>query len=199
MCRFHGVAAKHVRAAARARLDNAADRMAQQLLGLALAADSESVQLGATNSALDRVGIVKPTEVVLSQGEPKPWEEVYEDIAGGSREESRAARDYVPEGELPSSTSDYAATPTSTQHPAYASETTFSHVGDADSRPSDARSGVAADARDASYAAQRAERLREAQAYQTLHEAAQLTRARVAEEQQLALESRHRRYRQHRR
>ena len=49
-----------------------------------------------------------------------------------------------------------------------------------------------------SYSAQRAERLREVQTYRTLHEAAQLTRARVAEEQQLQLKSRHRRYREHR-
>jgi hypothetical protein len=49
--------------------------MAKNLLALAISANSEQVQLGATNSASDRAGISKPTEVVLSQGEAKPYEE----------------------------------------------------------------------------------------------------------------------------
>jgi hypothetical protein len=93
VCRFHGGAAKHVKAAARARLENAADRMARNLLGLAEEADSSAVRLGATNSALDRVGITKPTEVVLSPGSAKPYEEVFDDISAGlTRAESRRQR-----------------------------------------------------------------------------------------------------------
>src|SRR4029079_8562013 len=89
VCRFHGGAAKQVKANARARLENAAELMARNLLGLAVGADNENVKLGATNSALDRAGISKPTEVVLSQGDTKPYEEVFDEIAGLSREESR--------------------------------------------------------------------------------------------------------------
>jgi len=92
VCRTHGGATKHVKRAARARLENAADLMARQLLGIAIGGESETVRLQAIRDALDRAGVSKPTEVVLSQGEPKPWEEVYESIAGGSRAESRAAR-----------------------------------------------------------------------------------------------------------
>ena len=62
--------APQVKAAARARLENAADRMARNLLGLATEAESETVKLGATNSALDRAGLKPPAEVVLSLN---PW------------------------------------------------------------------------------------------------------------------------------
>jgi hypothetical protein len=92
VCRFHGGAAKHVKAAARARLENAADLMAKQLLGIALTAEGESVKLAAIRDALDRAGLKPPAEVVLSQGETKPYEELFEGIAGGSRAESRRAR-----------------------------------------------------------------------------------------------------------
>ena len=93
VCRTHGGAAAHVKAAARARLENAADRMAANLLGLAVDAESEPVRLSATNSALDRAGLTKPTEVVLSPGAPKPiYETIFDDIGGGTRAESRARR-----------------------------------------------------------------------------------------------------------
>lgn len=92
VCRFHGGAAKHVKAAARARLENAADLMAKQLLGIALTAGGESVKLAAIKDALDRAGLKPPAEVVLSQGETRPYEELFDDIAGGSRAESRRAR-----------------------------------------------------------------------------------------------------------
>lgn len=92
VCRFHGGAAKHVKAAARARLENAADLMAKQLLGIALTAEGESVKLAAIKDALDRAGLKPPAEVVLSQGETKPYEELFDDIASGSRAESRKAR-----------------------------------------------------------------------------------------------------------
>lgn len=93
VCRFHGGAAPQVKAKAKVRLEMAADLVAKNLLGLALTAESETVQLGATNSALDRVGITKPTEVVLSQGEPAaPWEEVFDGISTATRAESRKAR-----------------------------------------------------------------------------------------------------------
>ncbi|MCV7396021.1 HGGxSTG domain-containing protein [Mycobacterium paraseoulense] len=92
VCRFHGGAAKHVKMAARARLENAADRMAKHLLGLATDAQSENVQLAATNSALDRAGLKAPETVVLSAGQQSGFEEIFDDIATGTRAESRRAR-----------------------------------------------------------------------------------------------------------
>ncbi|WP_100459302.1 hypothetical protein [Mycobacteroides abscessus] len=94
VCRVHGGAAPHVKAAARVRLENAADRMAAQLLRLGTEAESETVQLSATNSALDRAGITKPTQVELGPMEPKPYEQILEGITTETREESRARRGY---------------------------------------------------------------------------------------------------------
>lgn len=83
-CRFHGGAAKHVKAAARVRLENAADLMAKKLLGIAISGESETVRLSAIRDALDRAGLKPPAEVVLSQGETKPYETVFESIGGDS-------------------------------------------------------------------------------------------------------------------
>ena len=94
VCRVHGGAAPHVKAAARARLENAADRMAANLLRLGETAESETVQLSATNSALDRAGITKPTQVELGPMEPKPYEQILEGITTETREQSRARRGY---------------------------------------------------------------------------------------------------------
>lgn len=92
VCRAHGGAAKHVKAAARARLDNAALLMAKNLLGLAVAADSDAVRLGATNSALDRT-LGKPVQAIaVGAGEQAPYEEIFDSISTTTRAESRAAR-----------------------------------------------------------------------------------------------------------
>jgi hypothetical protein len=76
-------------------LENAADLMARELLGIAVNGESESVRLQAIRDALDRAGL-KPTEsVVLSAGNEKPWEAImFDGIAGGSRAESRARRNF---------------------------------------------------------------------------------------------------------
>lgn len=92
VCRFHGGASKYVKAAARARLDNAADLMARNLLGIAIAGDSEAVRLAAIRDALDRAGLKPPSEVVVSQSETKPYEDIFDEISTASRAESRAAR-----------------------------------------------------------------------------------------------------------
>ena len=68
VCRYHGGAAPQIKQAARTRLENAADLMAKQLLGIALTADSDGVKLAAIRDALDRAGLKAPSEVVLSQG-----------------------------------------------------------------------------------------------------------------------------------
>jgi hypothetical protein len=62
--------------------------MAKQLLGIALTADSEAVMLAAVRDALDRAGLKAPSEVVLSQGEPKPYELIFEGIGGTPSGES---------------------------------------------------------------------------------------------------------------
>ncbi|BDE15159.1 MULTISPECIES: hypothetical protein [Mycobacterium] len=97
VCRYHGGAAKHVKAAARARIENAADLMARELLGIALTADNESVKLAAIRDALDRAGLKAPAEVVLSQGETKPYETVFDSI-GGDPQTAGYPSAAVPEG-----------------------------------------------------------------------------------------------------
>lgn len=92
VCATHGANAPQVKRAARQRLEEAADRMAAHLLGLAENASSEAIQLGATNSALDRAGLKAPSEVLLSQSDPKPYEQVFEEIGTSTRAESRATR-----------------------------------------------------------------------------------------------------------
>lgn len=95
VCRFHGGAAPHVKAAARARLEMATDRMAQELLGIATTGESESVRLNAIRDALDRGGVSKPTQVELGPIQPKPYEEILlEGITTETREQSRARRGY---------------------------------------------------------------------------------------------------------
>jgi hypothetical protein len=96
VCRYHGGAAKQVKQAARTRLENAADLMAKELLGIALTADTESVKLAAVRDALDRAGLKAPSEVVLSQGEPKAYETVFDSIGGsptGYQDEGRGRAD----------------------------------------------------------------------------------------------------------
>ncbi|MCX2713763.1 hypothetical protein [Mycolicibacterium sp. J2] len=94
VCRYHGGNAPHVIANARARLQNAADLMARELLGIALTADTESVKLAAIRDALDRAGLKAPAEVVVTPGEPKAWETVFESIGGdGGQLESVAQSD----------------------------------------------------------------------------------------------------------
>jgi hypothetical protein len=58
VCRFHGGAAPHVKRAAKARLENAADRMAAMLLGIALDETIKpETRLAAIKDALDRAGL----------------------------------------------------------------------------------------------------------------------------------------------
>ena len=85
VCGYHGGNAPAVKAKARIRLEMAADRMARNLLGLAETADSEAVQLAATNSALDRSGLGAKTSVELEIS-AKPFERVFDRIAAGPRE-----------------------------------------------------------------------------------------------------------------
>lgn len=92
VCKFHGGAAKHVRNAARARLANAADRLARELLKMATDDNvSDAVKLNAIRDALDRGGVGVKAEIELTA---KPYETLVDQIEamhGGSRAEHRHA------------------------------------------------------------------------------------------------------------
>ena len=88
VCATHGGSLKAVKHKAKERLEAAADRMAKELLGIALGAESEAVKLAAIRDALDRSIGKAPTTVEI--GPPKPFEQIFDAIAGNSREESRA-------------------------------------------------------------------------------------------------------------
>jgi len=95
VCRVHGGAARHVKAAARARLENAADLMAKELLGIAIDPDvAPAVKLAAIKDALDRSGLKAPSEVVVSASATTGFDEVFTDVFTGTREESRRMRGY---------------------------------------------------------------------------------------------------------
>lgn len=84
VCATHGGAAPAVRRAAALRLAMAADRMAKNLLGLATEADTDSVKLAATNSALDRAGLAAKSNMSIELS-AKPFERVFEKIVSGPR------------------------------------------------------------------------------------------------------------------
>ena len=98
ICRYHG-ANKKVVEKARQRLSLAADRMAEKLLGMAENAESESVRVRAVESALDRAGVIKPTQIEIGLMEPKPYEEIFEGLSTETREESRRRRGLHVSGE----------------------------------------------------------------------------------------------------
>lgn len=98
VCDFHGAKAPQVQRKARQRIEEATDRMAVELLGIATGAESESVRLNAIRDALDRGGITAKSSAELSATrEPAPWEEImaeiaFDGIAQITQEESRALR-----------------------------------------------------------------------------------------------------------
>lgn len=87
VCRTHGGATRHIRNAAKVRLQNAADLMARELLKMATDDNvSDAVKLAAIKDALDRGGLGAKTEVEVTA---KPYEGIISRIQGGSREEYR--------------------------------------------------------------------------------------------------------------
>lgn len=125
VCRTHGGATQHVKNKARIRVENMSNRLMGKLIEFALDdTKPPDTQLRAIQNALDRAGLKPPAEVVLSPGEPKPYETVFDSIGSFSREESRAARGYTDEldigksrGDEPPGTDDQ--TPAPPPAPAY--------------------------------------------------------------------------------
>lgn len=94
VCGTHGGRAPQAKRKARQRLEEAADRMAKQLLGIADSAESEAVKLAAVKHVLAIGGINEKTAVDVSV-ELRPFEEVFQGLSGVaqiSRAESRANR-----------------------------------------------------------------------------------------------------------
>jgi hypothetical protein len=99
VCTHHGGNAPAVTAKARQRIEDAADRMARELLKMAVDETvSDAVKLAAIRDALDRAGLSARTAVSVAIA-PKPWEQIFDDITGGSRAEFRARRG-MPDDEL---------------------------------------------------------------------------------------------------
>lgn len=84
VCRMHGGSAGQVKRKAKQRLEEAADRMAKELLNIATSAESEAVKLNAVRDALDRAGLAAKHAVEV-EVDPQPWEQVFAGIAAAAR------------------------------------------------------------------------------------------------------------------
>ena len=93
VCTHHGGSAPAVKAKARQRIEDAADRMARELLKMATDDNvADSVKLTAIRDALDRAGLAARTAVEVEVGRTKPYEAIFESIEAGSRAEYRRSR-----------------------------------------------------------------------------------------------------------
>jgi hypothetical protein len=98
VCDFHGAKAPQVKRKARQRIEEAADRMACELLKMATDDHvSDSVKLAAIRDALDRAGLAAKTAVQVDVGPPKPYEVILGRIEAGSRADYRRSRG-IPDG-----------------------------------------------------------------------------------------------------
>ncbi|WP_300018604.1 hypothetical protein [Pseudonocardia sp.] len=84
VCRHHGGAAGHVKRAAKARLENAADRMAALLLGIAEDTTMKpETRLAAIRDALDRAGL-SPRQALDVVHDMKKYEQIFDGIDRGA-------------------------------------------------------------------------------------------------------------------
>jgi hypothetical protein len=100
VCKTHGGATKHIKSSARIRVENAQHKLIGKLIDFAFDdTKPPDVQLRAIRDALDRGGLKPPSEVVLSQGEPKPYEVIFDRIGGTPSDEfPSASAGYDPAG-----------------------------------------------------------------------------------------------------
>lgn len=99
VCGKHGGNAPQVKRRAHQRLEEAADRMAKQLLGIATNGESEAVRLQAIKHALALGGITEKTAVTVEVEAP-PWAQMMQGMQGIARtplEESQRRRGLLPE------------------------------------------------------------------------------------------------------
>jgi hypothetical protein len=90
VCDFHGAKAPQVKRKARQRIEEAADRMAAELLKMATDGNvADSVKLAAIRDALDRAGLAAKNAVEVEVAPRKPYEAIFEGIEAGSRAEYR--------------------------------------------------------------------------------------------------------------
>jgi hypothetical protein len=100
VCTHHGGNAPAVKAKARQRIEDAADRMARELLKMAVDENiSDAVKLAAIRDSLDRAGLGARSAVSMEVAR-RPFEVIFDDIMSGSRAESRARRGMCDDEEL---------------------------------------------------------------------------------------------------
>jgi hypothetical protein len=98
-CRTHGGSTRHQINKARIRLEMTAVPLVRKLTEIAFDENKPAaVQLDAIKDALNRIGMTKPAQVEV--GPIKPFEEVFDDIASGSRADYRAGLGGEGTGEL---------------------------------------------------------------------------------------------------
>lgn len=98
VCGYHGGRAPQNKRKARQRIDEAADRLAKKLIGIALDDNtSEGGRIAAIKDLLDRAGVSAKTAIDV-EVEVKPYQRLTDKIVGigtMSREESRARRGFA--------------------------------------------------------------------------------------------------------